>query len=145
MKKKLILLLIFFIFSSRDAKFCVSTQASEMNMHGFGLGTYSFRTKSDEKDRDLILSEEKLRLDINSYSQTSDANFQAKIDFIHDGTINETKIDLREMYINSTGKNYDIRIGEQVITWGTGDLLFINDIFPKDWNAFYSGQDIGSY
>ena len=36
----------------------------------------------------------------------------------------------------------DLKIVRQVLTWGTGDLLFINDLFPKDWNAFFIGRDM---
>ena len=36
----------------------------------------------------------------------------------------------------------DLRLGRQVLTWGTGDLLFINDLFPKDWTAFLIGRDL---
>ena len=35
----------------------------------------------------------------------------------------------------------DMKIGRQVLTWGTGDLLFINDLFPKDWESFFIGRD----
>jgi hypothetical protein len=35
----------------------------------------------------------------------------------------------------------DLKIGRQVLTWGTGDLLFINDLFPKDWVSFFNGRD----
>jgi len=35
----------------------------------------------------------------------------------------------------------DLKVGRQVLTWGTGDLLFINDLFPKDWNSFMLGRD----
>jgi hypothetical protein len=35
----------------------------------------------------------------------------------------------------------DLKIGRQILTWGTGDLLFINDLFPKDWNSFFIGRD----
>jgi len=35
----------------------------------------------------------------------------------------------------------DVRIGRQILTWGTGDLIFINDLFPKDWNSFLIGRD----
>ena len=35
----------------------------------------------------------------------------------------------------------DIRLGRQILTWGTGDLIFINDLFPKDWNSFLIGRD----
>jgi hypothetical protein len=35
----------------------------------------------------------------------------------------------------------DIKLGRQVLTWGTGDYLFINDLFPKDYVSFYIGRD----
>ncbi len=35
----------------------------------------------------------------------------------------------------------DLKIGRQVITWGTGDLLFLNDLFSKDWKSFFNGRD----
>jgi hypothetical protein len=35
----------------------------------------------------------------------------------------------------------DVKVGRQILTWGTGDLLFINDLFPKDWNSFLLGRD----
>lgn len=35
----------------------------------------------------------------------------------------------------------DVKIGRQVLTWGTGDYLFINDLFPKDYVSFYIGRD----
>ncbi len=35
----------------------------------------------------------------------------------------------------------DMKIGRQICTWGTGDLIFINDMFPKDWQAFFIGRD----
>jgi hypothetical protein len=27
------------------------------------------------------------------------------------------------------------------LTWGTGDLLFVNDLFSKDWKSFFAGRD----
>jgi hypothetical protein len=36
----------------------------------------------------------------------------------------------------------EARLGRQIITWGVGDLLFINDIFPKDYAAFFSGRPL---
>ncbi len=35
----------------------------------------------------------------------------------------------------------DVKLGRQILTWGTGDLLFINDLFPKDWQSFFIGRD----
>jgi hypothetical protein len=36
----------------------------------------------------------------------------------------------------------DVKAGRQILTWGTGDLLFINDLFPKDWQSFFIGRDV---
>jgi len=51
-------------------------------------------------------------------------------------------LDLREasMSLRPTD-DLDVRLGRQILTWGTGDLVFINDLFPKDWNAFILGRD----
>lgn len=35
----------------------------------------------------------------------------------------------------------DLKLGRQVLTWGTGDMLFVNDLFPKDWVSFFVGRD----
>ena len=50
--------------------------------------------------------------------------------------------ELREGYLDYTSSKWDARIGRQVITWGVGDLLFINDVFPKDYAAFFSGRPL---
>jgi len=49
---------------------------------------------------------------------------------------------LREANISLSPLDFvDLKIGRQVLTWGTGDLLFINDLFPKDWESFFIGRD----
>ncbi len=35
----------------------------------------------------------------------------------------------------------DVKLGRQILTWGTGDYLFINDMFPKDYLSFFIGRD----
>ncbi|MEZ5476200.1 MAG: hypothetical protein R3E95_01475 [Thiolinea sp.] len=34
----------------------------------------------------------------------------------------------------------DVKLGRQILTWGTGDAVFINDVFPKDYVSFFSGR-----
>lgn len=51
-------------------------------------------------------------------------------------------LELREGYIDYTANKWDLRLGRQVITWGFGDLIFINDVFPKDYEAFFSGRPL---
>ncbi len=50
--------------------------------------------------------------------------------------------DLRQAHILLTPLyNMDIKVGRQIMTWGTGDLLFINDLFAKDFRSFFLGRD----
>lgn len=50
--------------------------------------------------------------------------------------------DLREAWLGfSPLTMMDVKIGRQPLTWGSGDLVFINDLFSKDWNSFFSGRD----
>lgn len=38
----------------------------------------------------------------------------------------------------------DLSIGKQVNTWGVADMLFINDLFPKNWVSNFLGRDMES-
>ncbi len=49
--------------------------------------------------------------------------------------------DLRELSVAKSLGSIDLKIGRQVITWGTGDMLFIHDMFPKDWKSFFIGRN----
>jgi hypothetical protein len=52
-------------------------------------------------------------------------------------------LDLREASILYRAASWaDVKAGRQILTWGTGDLIFINDLFPKDWNSFFIGRDL---
>ena len=68
--------------------------------------------------------------------------FLGKIDLIHDAALDNIDSEVRELYAGYHTDDFTVRGGRQVITWGAGDLLFINDVFPKDWVAFYSGQPL---
>jgi hypothetical protein len=51
-------------------------------------------------------------------------------------------IDLREANVSFTPLAFvDLKIGRQVLTWGTADFVFLNDLFPKDFRAFFIGRD----
>ncbi len=52
-------------------------------------------------------------------------------------------IDLREAFVSWRATDFmDLKLGRQVLTWGTGDLLFLNDMFPKDYDSFFIGRDL---
>jgi len=66
----------------------------------------------------------------------------AKGDFAYDHLGRQDQSELREGYIDYTGNNWDLRLGRQVITWGLGDLVFVNDFFPKDHEALFAGRPL---
>ena len=65
-----------------------------------------------------------------------------KGDFSYGHLGRQDQSELREGYIDYTAGNWDLRAGRQVITWGLGDLVFVNDVFPKDHEALFSGRPL---
>ncbi len=60
----------------------------------------------------------------------------------YDDVLHQWQFDLRELNVKfSAFGNTDFQIGRQISTWGIGDLLFINDLFAKDWVSFFAGRD----
>ena len=71
------------------------------------------------------------------------ADVWLRLDFISDAASPEpSRLDLREAYLKLRLADWlDLKAGRQVATWGTGDLVFANDLFAKDWQAFFTGLD----
>jgi len=119
-----------------------TSKAKDLPFHGFveqSLGG-RYDTPNDIKD-DLILSETRVQLEYwNALGPA--AEFQVKTDIVNDDITDEADIKLREAYIWAyPSPNFEIKAGRQVLTWGTGDLIFINDLFPKDYKSFFLGRD----
>jgi hypothetical protein len=117
--------------------------------HGFIDVRAGTRLQDDPYQRDTSLAEARLQLQIERLGDL--ISIHTRFDLLHDDIPNNDSldiengtgpIDLREAYVLLTVfQNADIKIGRQILTWGTGDLLFINDLFPKDWQAFFTGRD----
>jgi hypothetical protein len=117
-----------------------------VDVRGFALGIYSGRTTghvpSGPEGRALLLAEERLRLDLTAWTEAVEAQVQVKLDGVHDAVTGDLDPDLREAYLDYTTGDLDFRLGRQIATWGVGDLLFINDVFPKNWVSFFSGRPL---
>ena len=89
---------------------------------------------------DSIANELRARLE---YAHTfSGIRLSYKGDVFYDGVDDRFSGNNREAYLGfSPATSVDVKMGRQILTWGTGDLLFLNDLFPKNWVAFFSGQD----
>jgi len=112
-----------------------------VEIHGFAEAAAGGRVVNDAASpNDLLLSEARFRLDLAHYGDRADVLFKG--DFLADGVVNEALIDIRQaLLIIRAAQWMDVRAGRQVLTWGTGDLLFLNDLFPKDWQSFFIGRD----
>lgn len=124
--------------------------ALDTELHGFVDGRAGFRTQNDPYEDDRSLTELRLQLDALTYFDWGE--FQARGDLVYDDLATDRSkvdlengdgfFDLREFNLLFTPVDWsDVKVGRQILTWGTGDLLFINDLFPKDWNSFLLGRD----
>lgn len=103
-----------------------------------GLGT---RLHSDPllDERNTL---EEVRWRIESEWQPGSATVSFKADAAYDGIEAGWDAEIRDLTAAFTlAEDYDIKLGRQVQTWGTGDLLFLNDLFPKDFVSFFAGRD----
>jgi len=112
----------------------------EVDLYGFIEVRGGVRTDRDLDERSTSLAETRLQVDASRYIGNGTA--KVKFDLYADGVEDELGAELREAnYLFSPTSFLDLKVGRQVLTWGTGDLLFINDLFPKDWESFFIGRD----
>mgnify|MGYP000285908050 CR=1 FL=1 len=90
--------------------------------------------------------------DIRGQFQADYAFDSSKIGFRgdvwYDGVTDSWESQIRELYwqgnlgfLGKAGEKFDLKAGQQILTWGVGDYLFLNDLFPKDYQSFFAGRD----
>ncbi|GAB2680168.1 hypothetical protein [Aliiglaciecola aliphaticivorans] len=89
-----------------------------------------------------------IRLQVQWEKLLSESSLTVTSDLYYDGVLDQVKLNVREFAwqgrldsIAQWGKNFDLKLGQQVLTWGTGDYLFLNDLFPKDYQSFFAGRN----
>ncbi len=91
--------------------------------------------------QDYVMANRRLRLE--SSKTIDNGGAFAKIDFVRDEISDRSYIDIRELRVyHKLFPWSDLSVGKQVSTWGVGDMLFINDLFPKNWVANFQGRDM---
>ena len=111
-----------------------------IEIHGFYETRSGTRLRKDKYERELSIMEDRLQLDLSSYPEWGD--LKVKGDVFADWAAERAEFDLREANIFIRPNDFlDLKVGRQALTWGTGDLIFINDLFPKDWQSFFIGRD----
>ena len=108
---------------------------------GFAEAAFGTRFSADPllDERNTL---EDLRWRVETDWQTDDITVGFKGDLVYDGIENGWDADIRDLTIAfPIGDSVDVKVGRQVQTWGTGDLVFLNDLFPKDFVSFFAGRD----
>ena len=111
-----------------------------IELHGFYEIRSGYRTRKDKYQKDMSIMETCLQLELSSNLSWADLN--VKGDVFGDLVTEQGEFDLREAHMFTMPFDFmDLKVGRQILTWGTGDLVFINDLFPKDWQSFFIGRD----
>ena len=121
-----------------------------LGLTGFWEARGGVRTQSDRYEKAASIGETRLQLGFEKSWQK--LTFKLVTDFVYDPVLDHHSLrletgqgwmDLRQASVAfSPAKFADVKIGRQILTWGTGDLIFINDLFPKDWQSFFIGRDV---
>ena len=118
-------------------------------LNGFTETRIGKRLHDDETQKNTSIGEARLHLEANKDWDNLTANITGDLLYDpvlsrHSNDLNSADgwIDLRTANITFSPTDFsDVKLGRQITTWGTGDLIFINDLFSKDWNSFFIGRD----
>lgn len=149
MKNPLLLITFCLCFFFTDEIVKANTENAFFDINGFVETRIGTRIKNDPHQKDMSIGE--LRAQLETEKDFEEVIFTLVTDMVIDPVLDsytpdlesgEGIIDLRQFNILfSPTDNTDVKLGRQILTWGTGDLLFINDLFAKDFNSFFIGRD----
>lgn len=103
------------------------------------LTHFLYGLSSTRSDGRATAAEIRLRLEA---AGGSPIHYQFKLDGISDMALGDGRAEVREGYFTYSGRQWEAQAGRKTVTWGVADLLFINDVFPKDYESFFVGRPI---
>jgi hypothetical protein len=115
------------------------------NVSGYVQEHLAFRTGSKSacagvEGCSVMVNEQRVQL-LGEWQPVQGLASTLRVDALHDGAAGGSTVLVREAYVDGAiAKQVEIRAGRQVITWGVADYLFVNDIFPKNYDAFFTGK-----
>ena len=133
------------IFSSIPLASAAIPEINGFAEFSYGVNVSDNNTKNDS----FNLLEQRLQLKTAYFFEGDNylSDTGGSLNFKGDFTVDEyyagkTNFDLRELNLSLTPYDFmDMKVGRQILTWGTGDYLFINDLFPKDYISFFAGRN----
>lgn len=105
----------------------------DLEFHGF---IDSYHAARINKPHDFLSSWTRLRLE-GTWNGNHATGF-ASSDLEHNSLINDyDELDLREIYVDYFGHDWDLRVGKQIIIWGeTEGLQILDAVSPWDYREF---------
>ncbi len=115
---------------------------AQVSFDGFLQGLFGGRI-DDKNPTSTEQPASETRFQLRAQHFGDGAEFFGRLDFVFDGADSvDYDWELREGWMKfHLGDNFDFKVGRQILTWGTGDLIFINDVFAKDYRSFFVGRD----
>jgi hypothetical protein len=115
-------------------------KAVDFQLGGFVEGLVAPRVvRSAASANEFVAAEARFRLNLDAVHEIAGARFRG--DVFVDGVQSRVWFDIRDASVFVRGGNwFNMRFGRMVLTWGTGDFLFLNDLFPKDFQSFFIGR-----
>ncbi len=132
----------------------LQTEQYPFELSGFVESRAGLRWQKDPHEKAMSIAEHRLQIEAHKTFEWhlfdgiksitwSTTTFNYRGDIVGDYVTEEVDFDLREANVQFSPFPWaDVKIGRQILTWGTGDMLFINDLFPKDWQSFFIGRDV---
>ena len=64
----------------------------------------------------------------------------ARVEAYYDNALSRGNGAIREGFVDwAPTSSIGVKLGRQVLTWGVSDYLYVNDVFPKNYDAFFTG------
>lgn len=115
--------------------------APAMELHGAFQNNASMRLAGyGGRDHDWLNLETKLQVETRRAFGDGKGDVFGKLDFNYGHITGRGDVEIRELYVNRYFSKSDVRAGKQIITWGSSDLVFVTDVFPKDWTSLIVGR-----
>ncbi|MDD4202569.1 MAG: hypothetical protein PHQ52_03790 [Candidatus Omnitrophica bacterium] len=119
-------------------------------LHGFAESAFGLKVNDDKKasHNGYNMLEQRINMkfryfpDEFTFLEDWNTEIYYNADVLFDEYRNMYNWQPRQIYTAFTPLDFvDLKIGAQILTWGTGDYLFLNDTFPKDYDSFLIGRD----
>lgn len=128
-----IITLVILSFVTINLHLYAQDNKEKLNLNGFIDTYHALRSKSPN---DFLSSRSRLRTEFNLKKGKS--YFFTSLNAIHNDILpDETKIELREAFMEYSTQDWNIKAGRQIVIWGNSDGMRITDVVsPMDMTEF---------